>query len=232
MAIETRRHGKLVDLSKDIHVLHCPMAIHAPNAFVDMYTMVEIGVIWHLMNTFPRKSDTFFVILCQLDDLRPVLSSDGVAVHADGRSRDAGVCRLRDPRMAVLTVDLHRPRMQFMRKGHRLGGRIPNPIAFCTRDIVGCDRCRECYEKHDREPDLERMVNIDLFHTWCFCMAKAYLANGRKGSRRVGCSRRLVVRRTFDRKSKAAEAISHHRGRHVVPGFGKHRVASRYAALN
>jgi hypothetical protein len=71
MAVKASTHRKLVDLRENIHILHGPMTIRAPDAFVHVDAVVEIREIWHRVDALPRKGNALLIVFRQFNDFRP-----------------------------------------------------------------------------------------------------------------------------------------------------------------
>ncbi len=83
MAVEASCHRELRNLTHDLHILDVAVAVGTVNPFVHVGAVVEVGKVRDLVHALPRQDYALLVVLRQLDDLRSVLSGNGVAVHAD-----------------------------------------------------------------------------------------------------------------------------------------------------
>ena len=130
-------HRPRICLLDHIHLLDIAVAGLARDILIHVDAVVEVRVIRHFVNPFPQHQLSLIIILCQSDDVRSVLPRNGMTVHTRIHRRDHRMTRLRSAGMAILAIDSHRSRMQFMRIRDRLFGLIINAVAFSTRNIIG-----------------------------------------------------------------------------------------------
>ena len=83
MAVEASCHRELGNLTHDLHILDVAVAVGTVNPFVHVGAVIEVGKVRDLVNALPRQGYAFFIVFGELDDLRPVLPGNGVAIHAD-----------------------------------------------------------------------------------------------------------------------------------------------------
>ncbi len=158
MALETRTHCKLRYLLDDIHVLHRTVAFDAVDLLVHVNTVIEVRVVRHFVDSFPRHRGTAIIHLPQLDDVRLVLPCDGVTSHARREGRDSGMAGRFHGGVTISTIDRHRSGMKFVRKSDRLGRCIAHVASFGARgEERHCERSNGDKDD-DREANLEGII--------------------------------------------------------------------------
>jgi len=140
------------------------MAIETVDPFVDVGAVIEIRVVRYLVDALPRQGSAILIIFGQLDDLRTVLARNGVAVHADGDSGNAGMRRNGDGSMAILAVNPHGSRVKAVRKGDGLGGSVADTVPLGPGEIVGGRKRSDANENHDRHTNAQGIVKQCFVH--------------------------------------------------------------------
>jgi len=130
MTLETGGHGELRHLAHHFRRFHMPVAVDTIDSAIDVNAVIEVCEVRNAVDSLPWQRNSFFVVLCQFDDFGLVLAGNGVTVHANRNGGNRGVRRRKHPRVAVLTVDSHRPGVELVRKSNWLYRRIPNAVAF------------------------------------------------------------------------------------------------------
>lgn len=91
MAVEAGRHYECIHLRYDVHILHLAVACLAFNAAVNVYAVIKVNEVRDLVNPFPWDGLVVFIVLSEPDNLRSVLTSHTVAVHAGTDRRNHGM---------------------------------------------------------------------------------------------------------------------------------------------
>ena len=158
VAIQTRSHGELRHLGDHLHALHVAMATDALDPPVYMDAVVEVGIVGHFVDPFPRHGGSLFEVAREFDDRGPILACYGVTIHTGRRGGNPRVSRGRNAGMAVVAFNTHRTGMESVGEGNRLFGCIPYPVAFSPGEIVGGDETRGCHKDDKRKPDLQGVI--------------------------------------------------------------------------
>jgi len=128
-------HRPRTRLFHHIHLLDIAVALLARDVLVHVHTVIEVRIIRHFVDPFPRHQLSFIIVLCHADDVGSGLAGDRVAVHAGAEGRNHGVSRFGGTGVTVLTVHSHLTCMQFVRIRYRLDRFVSDAVPFSTGNV-------------------------------------------------------------------------------------------------
>src|SRR5882762_195361 len=105
MTLETPFHLQRIRLRHHGHLIDPPMAGRTTDAFVNVNRVIEVGKVRQVVNPDPFQRLTRLQTRAYGLQIRTVRPNLFVAVHADGRRRNAGRCRSLNRRVAIAAID-------------------------------------------------------------------------------------------------------------------------------
>jgi len=95
-----------------------------------------------------------------------------MAVHADICGWDTGSAGFLNAGVAILAVNFHIPRMQFMRKRYGLNWLIADCVPLCVSGVVGNGKCSYNCKEYNRQGYFEVIVQQEFSHSVQFSTLK------------------------------------------------------------
>jgi len=130
MAFEAPAHAVGFGMVDDFHVIHLAVAGHAAYAPVHVNRMVEVDVVWRLVNPNPGNGVAGFPRFADGSQFWAQRFDLGVTIHARLGSRNVGVGGFFHPGVTVTAIHSELVDVQGVIEGHRLSGLIANPRVF------------------------------------------------------------------------------------------------------
>lgn len=130
VAVETPTHGEGFHLSDFFHRPRVAMAFNTSHSGTQMCGMIEIGVIWQLVDTHPVDWLTCVPALAHQRQLRAVGCNLAVTIHARCCWRDIGMARFFYLTVTIAAVYSHIARMKLVAERNRLGGTVADLEIF------------------------------------------------------------------------------------------------------
>ena len=136
VAVEAPRHALRLVLVDNLHFIHRAVAAVATHATVHVHRMVEIGVVWNLVDADPVDGLAGFPALAHGGELRTVGLDLSVARHAGLGSRDIRVRSDFDEAVAVTAIHAELLNVNHVGEGNRLVRLVADPRVFGS-ELIG-----------------------------------------------------------------------------------------------
>ena len=153
MALQTETHAQRLLVGDDVHLVDLAVAFHAANTTVHVGGVIEISVVWGLVNPNPWHRFTGSVALADRSEQRAGGLNDAMAVHARLRGRHIRMSGLVDVAMAITAIHPQLGNVFSVAKRHGLDRRVADP-GILGRHVIGDARGRDPGENHQINDDL------------------------------------------------------------------------------
>jgi len=194
MAVQAPAHAERLDLMDSFHLINATVAFHAAYSSRDVNAVVEVDVVWELVNPNPLHRFAGSPAFPDRLELLGVRFHELVAIHAGLGRGDHRHGRSLHVHVAVATVEAKLPGVKPMRIRYRLARRIPD-LREPGREVVPNearhrDQAQRCSRADDQRQLVERArKNLHLgvgeptgaLSGAAGCMADAALTRSKSG---------------------------------------------------